>query len=97
MDNTWYFIGNIAQFLGSCTLVYSYFPQLIKLVKAKDSSGMNIQFWAILTVGLACVGTNLTIANVNLFIQGTQWFNVVLALITLILVVKYRPKKNVIA
>lgn len=92
MDNTWYIIGNIAQVLGSCTLVYSYFPQLIKLIKSKSSAGMNIQFWVILTAGLACIGTNLTIANVNLFIQLTQWFNVILALMTLILVIKYKPK-----
>lgn len=94
MDNTLYVIGNFAQFLGSCTLVYSYFPQLIKLIKSKDSTGMNIQFWTILTIGLACIGINLTIANVNLFIQFTQWFNVILALITLILVIKFKPQKT---
>lgn len=85
--DTW---GNIAQVLGSCTLVYAYFPQIYRLVKNKDANGMNLQFWTILTIALACIGVNLSIVGVNGFIQFTQWFNVVLALIVLLLSIKYK-------
>lgn len=85
-----YVIGNIAQVLGSCTLVYAYFPQIYRLVRDKKAEGMNLQFWTILTIALACIGTNLTISHVNYFIQGTQWFNVILAFIVLMLSIKYK-------
>lgn len=89
-----YFWGNLAQVIGCCTLIYAYFPQIIRLVKNKNSEGMNIQFWVILTIGLACVGVNMTIDEANIFIQGTQWFNVCLALIVLVLTVKYRKNNK---
>lgn len=89
-----YFWGNLAQVIGCSTLVYAYFPQIIRLIKNKNSQGMNLQFWIILTIGLACVGVNMTINKENIFIQGTQWFNVCLALIVLILSIKYR-KNNI--
>ncbi|MGL5615978.1 MAG: PQ-loop domain-containing transporter [Sarcina sp.] len=85
-----YTIGNIAQLLGSCTLVYAYFPQIYRLFKYKQAEGMNLQFWTILTIGLTCVAINLSICDVNYFIQGTQWFNVILAFIVLVLSVKYK-------
>lgn len=93
-----HFWGNIAQALGSCTLIYSFFPQIYKLVKAKNADGMNLQYWAILTVGVACIAINLTISKVNIFIQITQWLNVVLALIVLLISSNYKrevkQKKN---
>ncbi len=85
-----YFWGNLAQVLGCCTLVYAYFPQIIRLIKNKNSDGMNLQFWTILTIGLACVAINMTIDNVNIFILGTQWFNVFLAFIVLVLAAKFK-------
>ncbi|MGL5634145.1 MAG: PQ-loop domain-containing transporter [Sarcina sp.] len=83
-------IGNIAQFLGSAVLVYSYFPQIYKLFKSKNASGMNLQFWTILTIGLTCIAINLSIVGVQWFIQFTQWFNVILAFIVLVLSIKYK-------
>lgn len=84
--------GIIAQFLGSCTLLYSFLPQIYKLFKNKNSDGMNLQYWSILTIGLTCIAINLAINKVNYFIQGTQWLNIVLALIVLVLSVKYRKQ-----
>ncbi len=92
------FIGNVAQLLGSLTLIYSFLPQIYKLIKLKNADGINLQYWTILTVGVACIAVNLTISNVNIFIQFTQWFNVVLAFIVLFLSNKYQKeaklKKN---
>lgn len=85
-----YFWGNLAQVIGCCTLIYAYFPQIIRLVKNKSSQGINLQFWIILTIGLACVAVNMTIGKQNIFIQGTQWFNVCLACIVVGLSIKYR-------
>lgn len=89
-----YVIGNIAQVLGSCTLVYAYFPQIIRLLRTKNSEGMNLQFWTILTIGLCCIAINLSISDVNYFIQGTQWFNVLLAFIVLVCSTKYKSKNK---
>ena len=89
--NDW---GNIAQVLGSATLVYAYFPQIYSLVRYKNADGMNLQFWTILTIALACIGVNLSISGVNYFIQGTQWFNVLLALIVLLLSIKFQKAKK---
>lgn len=92
-----YMIGTIAQILGSCTLVYAYFPQIIRLFKTKDATGVSPKFWSKLSLGLTCVALNLTISKVNVFIQATQWFNVFLAYTVLTLSIKYKPeaeKKN---
>lgn len=89
-----YFWGNVAQVLGSCTLVYAYFPQIFRLFKSKDAEGMNLQFWTILTIGLCCVAINMTISDVNVFIQGTQWFNVFLSFVVLILSITYKQSKK---
>ncbi len=91
-----YFWGNLAQVLGCCTLVYAYFPQIIRLIKKKNSEGMNLQFWVILTIGLACVAINMTIDNVNIFILGTQWFNVCLAFIVFVLAAKYKKRTKMV-
>lgn len=88
------FWGNVAQLLGSCTLIYSFFPQIYRLIKLKNAEGINLQYWTILTIGLACIGINLTISKVNLFIQLTQWFNVILALIVLSLASKYQKESK---
>ncbi|AVP59584.1 hypothetical protein FC976_07455 [Clostridium sporogenes] len=85
-----HFWGNIAQALGSFTLIYSFFPQIYKLLKLKNSEGISLQYWTILTVGVACIAINLTINKVNIFIQITQWLNVVLALIVLLISSKYK-------
>ncbi|WP_197276548.1 PQ-loop domain-containing transporter [Clostridium massiliamazoniense] len=86
-----YLIGTIAQVLGSCTLMYAYFPQIIRLLKTKDATGVSPKFWSKLTLGLSCVAINLTISKVNIFIQCTQWFNVFLAFTVLMLAIKYKP------
>lgn len=85
-------VGNIFQALGSFTLLYSYIPQITQLVKTKKSGDINTQFWLVLTFGLACIATNMFISKVPIFIFLTQALNVILALITLILVIRY--KKN---
>lgn len=86
-----YLIGTIAQVLGSCTLMYAYFPQIIRLIKTKDATGISPKFWSKLSIGLTCVAINLTISKVNIFIQGTQWFNVCLAYTVLFLSIKFNP------
>lgn len=87
-------IGNIFQTIGSVTLLYSYIPQIIQLVRTKRSDDINTQFWAILTIGLTCISINMYISNVQIFILITQVLNAVLALISFILVIKYKHKKN---
>ena len=83
-------LGNLLQIIGSLTLLYSYLPQILQLIKTKKSEDMNIQFWLVLTIGLVCISGNMLISGVPVFILLTQVLNAVFALITLILVVKYK-------
>ena len=88
-------IGTIAQILGSCTIVYSHFPQILTLIKTKDATGVSWVFWGKLTLGLTCIAINLTISKVNLFIQFTQWLNVLLSGTVFVLALKFKNTDNV--
>ncbi|MGL5764454.1 MAG: PQ-loop domain-containing transporter [Sarcina sp.] len=82
--------GQIFQVLGSILLLYSYVPQVISLIKSKNADGISTQFWFILTIGLGCVAANMAISNVPMLMLLTQIANTICALVTLILVIKYK-------
>lgn len=85
-------IGNLLQLIGSATLLYSYIPQIIQLVKTKKSEDLNTTFWGVLTLGLACITGNMAISGVPTLILFTQGLNAVLAGVTLYLVIKYKKR-----
>lgn len=85
-------IGNLAQTIGSILLLLSYAPQIKSLIVTKEVEGVSQNFWLILTIGLALISLNMYLSEVQLFILLTQVGNTILALITLLLVMKYKKK-----
>lgn len=85
-------IGNLAQTIGSILLLLSYAPQIKSLIVTKEIEGVSQNFWLILTIGLALISLNMYLSRVQLFILLTQVGNTILALITLLLVMKYKKK-----
>lgn len=85
-------IGFLIQTIGSVGLVAGYIPQIVQLLKTKKSEDINTSFWVILTVSLLCITINMVIQNTSFYIILTQVINFLLALITLILVKKYKAK-----
>ena len=90
MDLT--FIGNFINTIGAIFLVASYIPQISMLLKTKKSDGMSVKFWVILIIGMTGMLINMLINKISAFIILTQFLNVVLALIVLLLVLKYKKK-----
>lgn len=87
-------LGQILQVLGSVTLLYSYVPQVVQLIKTKNAEGISAQFWLILTIGLTCVAANMGISGVPTLMFLTQVANALTSFATLMLVIKYK-KNNV--
>lgn len=84
------FWGQLFQILGSITLLYSYVPQVLSLIKNKNAEGISVQFWVILTIGLSCVAANMAISGVPFLMLITQISNAICAMATLLLVLKYK-------
>ncbi|MGL4742443.1 MAG: PQ-loop domain-containing transporter [Sarcina sp.] len=87
--------GQIFQVLGSILLLYSYVPQVISLIKSKNANGISTQFWFILTIGLGCVAANMAISGVPMLMLLTQIANTICALVTLVLVMKYKNIESI--
>lgn len=91
------FIGT----LGAAFLVASYIPQIRHLHKVKDSTGMSVSFWAILSLGIFFLLVNLVfvswVGGPAVFVKAliniaAQVINLVLALVSLVMVLKYKKK-----
>jgi uncharacterized protein with PQ loop repeat len=86
-------IANIATFF----LVIAYLPQVIKTFKTKNVDGISLPFWALINVALSC----LLINAIFIFIKYGTWgymvteiFNEGLAFIMLVMVLRYRKRKE---
>lgn len=87
------FLLNILPSIATVFLVAAYIPQVVHTYKTKDVSGVSLTFWILMNVALTC----LLINSIVIFIQfGTygymvaEIFNEGLALVMLIMVLKYR-------
>lgn len=93
------FLLNLLPSIAGILLGICYIPQIVKTIKTKDVSSMSLSFWVILNFAL----TFLLINSIVVFItsdyevwgyMATEIFNEGLALVMLILVLKYRTKNN---
>lgn len=89
------FLLNLLPSIAGIVLAFCYVPQIITTIKTKDVSGMDIRFWLILDIALLF----LTINAITVFIVHGTWgymvtelFNLGLAIVVTILVLKYRKK-----
>lgn len=89
------FLLNLLPTLAGVVLGACYVPQIIKTVKTKNVDGMSVQFWVLLNIALTMLLINSIVVFINFGTWGymvTEIFNEGLALVMLILVLKYRKK-----
>jgi uncharacterized protein with PQ loop repeat len=92
------FLLNILPTIAGILLGVTYIPQIMKTYKTKDVSSMSLSFWIILNCALLCLVVNAEVVFLTKGVWGliaTEVFNEGLALVMLIMVLKYRKKKVV--
>ncbi|MFC9727515.1 PQ-loop repeat-containing protein [Bacillus cereus] len=85
-------IGMILQVAGTALLLGGYMPQIIKLRKTKNPTGISTLFWVLIAVGATCILVNMHLGGTPIEVRMTQVFNAVFAWYTLFLVMEC--KKN---
>lgn len=90
------FLLNYLATIAGVILGICYIPQIVHTVKTKNVEGLSLSFWLILNVAIFLLFVNA----VTIFIQFGTWgymltefFNLALAFVMLVLVLKYRKKK----
>lgn len=81
--------------LATVFLTICYIPQIIQTFKTKDVSGLNVKFWIFLNIALSLLFANATVVFIQFHTWGymlTEFLNEGLALVMLIMVIKYRKK-----
>jgi uncharacterized protein with PQ loop repeat len=87
------FMLNLLPTIAGILLGICYVPQIIKTYMTKDVRSMSTAFWIILNVALTFLAINAVVVYKTSGVWGymlTETFNEGLALVTLIMVLKYR-------
>ncbi|HLO11571.1 MAG TPA: PQ-loop domain-containing transporter [Pseudoneobacillus sp.] len=89
------FLLNLLPTIAGVILGICYIPQIVKTLKTKNVEGMSLPFWVLLNIALTLLVINAFVVFTTSGVWGylvTEIFNEVLALVMLILVVKYRER-----
>lgn len=92
-----YFVANLLPSLAGIVLAITYLPQIRTTLKTKDVSGMDVRFWILLVISLSMLLVNSIYVFVAYGDWGymlTEFANVSLAVVMLILVLKYRKNSD---
>lgn len=87
------FLLNILPTIAGIFLGICYIPQIIKTLRTKDVKSLSLPFWIILNIALVFLVINAIVVFRTTGVWGylvTETFNEGLALVMLILVLKYR-------
>lgn len=87
------FILNYGPLLGTICLIIFYIIQIGKTIKAKSTKGISMSGWAMLNVALLFMFLNSLMVFIKFHTYGAlveETANIVLALIELGLIIKYR-------
>lgn len=90
-----FFLLNLLPQIGTVLIGAMYIPQIYKTAKTKDVSGMSVAFWIMLVIALATMTANALVVFITLGTFGlliTEAVNLILAIVVLIQVLKYRKK-----
>lgn len=90
------FLLNFLPTVAGILLGICYIPQIMTTVKTKNVEGISLPFWIILNFALSFLVVNAVVVFLTSGVWGymlTETFNEGLALVMLILVVKYRKVK----
>lgn len=89
------FLLNVLPSIVTVGLILAYLPQIIQTYRTKTVEGVSLQFWVLMNVSL----TGMLINSIAVFVTSGAWgymlaesFNEGLALIMLIMVLKYRKR-----
>lgn len=85
-------VGYLAQAIGTILLLGGYTPQIIKLLKTGNPTGISTTFWTMIAMGASAIGVNMYLQGTSPEIVVTQALNAILAWYTLYLV--YRSQKT---
>lgn len=88
-------IFNIIQLLGGIILSVGYIPQIVQIVKTKDASGLNLQTFRSVALGLALMeiyAINLALEGAGFMFLVTNTLGLVLTSILAFLIHKYQKK-----
>jgi uncharacterized protein with PQ loop repeat len=91
------FLINFLPSLAGIVLAFCYVPQIRTTLRTKDVSGIDLRFWIILDIALAMLFTNAVVIFINSGFKiwgymATEAFNLGLAIVVTVLVIKYRKK-----
>lgn len=87
--------GNLIQIIGTISLLTSYIPSIVHLVRVKNSNGVSILLFIVLGIGMIFIIMNMIISKTNILIIVQESVNVILITIQAYLVKKYRVKDAV--
>ena len=79
--------------LSTVFLTICYIPQIVRTYRTKDVSSISLSFWVFLNLALTCLLINAAVMYVKFGTWGylvTEIINEGMALIMLIMVIKYR-------
>lgn len=91
------FLLNLLPTIAGILLGICYVPQIIKTYLTKDVRSMSTAFWIILNVALTFLAINAVVVYKTSGVWGymlTETFNEGLALVTLLMVLKYRKNDS---
>lgn len=97
MTGLMFFLLNLLPQIGTFLIGAMYVPQIWKTHKTKDVTGMSVAFWIMLVIALTTMTANALVVFIALGTFGlliTESVNLVLAIVVLIQVLKYRKKSK---
>jgi lipid-A-disaccharide synthase-like uncharacterized protein len=80
-------------FIGGLIFLYSYVPQLTHLLKQKNSIGISVSSWVMGAIGLIILFA-YSVYRKDLVFMILIFLELIITIVTLILTVKFKPKKK---
>ena len=88
-------VGLAFQSMGSILLLGGYMPQIFKLHKTKNPTGISALFWSMIAIGCTAIAINMVLQGTSTEVILTQALNALLAWYTLALVMVARKKHGI--
>jgi len=80
-------------FVGALIFLCSYIPQVVHLIKKKNSAGVSAVSWIMGIVGLIVLFA-YAVYREDVVFMPLLFIELIVTILTLILVIKYKPKND---
>ena len=87
------YVGLVGSQVFLC--IFSYLPQIIKLLKTKSSKDIAIHTWVLLTLAFIDYGIILIMNHASISLLFLNAFELILCFLTMFLTIYYRKYNNV--